>query len=91
MSSHDEWNELLKNLFSNAIRNHKETLEGEYANQRQMQIDEMLTTNLTKDEKNLIDEILFELGLAAERETEAIYRQGLKDCIWLLKNLGVLA
>ena len=38
----------------------------------------------------MVDEVLFELGVAAEREAELLYRQGLKDCVWLLKNLGVL-
>ena len=51
----------------------------------------MLTTNLTKDEKDMVEEVLFEFGLAAEHETELLYQQGLKDCVWLLKNLGVLA
>ncbi|WP_255225803.1 hypothetical protein [Lutispora saccharofermentans] len=37
------------------------------------------------------EKILFDLGLAAEHETEVIYHQGLKDCVWPLKNLGVLA
>ena len=90
MTNNQEWNEFLNNLISNAIRAHKETKEGEYLSQRQAQIDEMLTTNLTEDEKFFVDEILFELGLAAERETEIVYHQGLKDCVWLLKNLGVL-
>ena len=51
----------------------------------------MLTTNLTRDQKDMIDEVLLELGLGQKRETELIYRQGLKDCVWLLGNLGLLA
>lgn len=51
----------------------------------------MLTTNLTRDQKDMIDEVLLELGLGQKRETELICRQGLKDCVWLLGNLGLLA
>ncbi|WP_255226231.1 hypothetical protein [Lutispora saccharofermentans] len=36
-------------------------------------------------------EILLELTLAAEHETEGIYHQGLKDCVWLLNDLEVPA
>ena len=91
MTNQQEWNEFLTNLLSGAMAKHKNSKEYEYLKQRQEQIDEYLITNLTPEHKNLVEEILFELGLAAERETEVVYRQGLKDCVWLLKNLGVLA
>ena len=51
----------------------------------------MLTTNLTADGKEFIEEILFELGLMAERETEIAYHQGIKDGVWMLENLGLVA
>ena len=38
----------------------------------------MLTTNLTRDQKDMIDEVLLELGSGQKRETELIYRQGLE-------------
>lgn len=91
MSKDEEWNEFLSNLLSCALKNLQATKEYEYRKKRQEHIDEMLTTNLTNDQKDMIDEVLFELGLAQDHETELIYRQGLKDCIWLLNNLGLLA
>lgn len=33
----------------------------------------------------------FELGLMAERGTEIAYHQGVKDGVWILKNLGLVA
>lgn len=54
-------------------------------------MDEMLTTNLTHGGKEMVDEVLHELDLASERETALRYRQGMRDCVWLLKRLGVLA
>ena len=90
MTRNEEWNEFLGNLLSCALKNLQATKEYEYREKRQEEIDEMLTTNLTKDEKVMVDEVLYELGLAEEHETELIYRQGLQDCVWLLKSLGLL-
>ena len=81
----------MNDLLSNAIVRRKNSKEYEYLKQRREQIDELLTTMLTEGDKVFAEEILFELGVAAERETEVAYRQGFKDCVWLLKNLGVLA
>ena len=91
MTRNVEWDEFLANLISQALEKQKTTKEYEYLHQRRAHIDEMLATNLTDGEKEMVDEALYELGLASERETELSYRQGLRDCVWLLKNLGVLA
>ena len=91
MSKDEEWNEFLGNLLSCALKELQATKEYEYRRKQQEHIDEMLTTNLTRDQKDMIDEVLFELGVAQEREAELVYRQGLKDCIWLINNLGLLA
>mgnify|MGYP000889798964 CR=1 FL=1 len=91
MTNPQEWDEFLDNLLSNAMQGHRESKEYAYQKRRQEQIDEFLTTNLTVDQKHFVEEILFETGLAAEREAGVVYRQGLKDCVWLLKALGVLA
>lgn len=91
MNRNDEWSEFLNNLASCAEKDFQATREYALQKQRKEQLDEMLTTNLVSEQKDMVDEVLFELGLAAERESELLYRQGLKDCVWLLRNLGVLA
>jgi len=91
MTNNDEWNAFLDNLLSITIKKHRESKEGESLRQRYTHIDEMLTTNLTIDEKHFVEEIIFELGLTTDREAEIVYHQGIKDCVWLLKRLGVLA
>jgi len=91
MNNKKEWNEFLNNLLSNAITDHKKSEEYKHIKQRQEHIDEMLTTNLMEDQKAFVDEVIFELGLIAERETEVVYRQGFKDCVWLMKELGMVA
>ncbi len=89
MTNREEWNELLHNLRGNAIQNYQKTEEYEHVKQRHAQIDEMLTTNLTEDQKVFIEEILFELCAAADREAEVVYHQGIKDGVWMLKKLGM--
>ena len=91
MTNHEEWNEFLDNLRTNAIGRYKETPEFEYIKKQQEEIDMMFRDNLTVDQKELVEECVFELLLIADRESEVVYRQGLRDCVWLLKNLGVLA
>ena len=90
MTNQEEWNEFLGNLFSNAIGGYKKSEEYEYRRQHQNQIDDFFG-DLSAGQKELMEEILYELGLSAEYEAEAVYRRGLKDCVWLLKKLGVLA
>ena len=91
MTNQQEWSEFINHLCSHAVDGHRNSQEYEYIQQQREQIGEMLTTNLTLDQKEVVDEMLFDLGMIAERETEVVYRQGLSDCVLLLKNLGVLA
>jgi len=72
------WTICLKTRFAG---HRNSTKEYAYQKQRQKQIGELLETNLTADEKDFVEEILFELGLAAERETEVVYQQGLQNGI----------
>lgn len=91
MSNNEELKEFLNHLLSNAVSEHKNSKEYNYIKEKQNQIDELLSTYLTYDQKVVVEEMIFELGLSAERETEVVYRQGIKDCIWILKSIGVLS
>ena len=91
MNNKQEWNEFTNNLLSNAIAEYRNSEEYKHTKEKKEHIDEMLTNNLMKDEKEFVEEIIFELGVMNERETEVVYRQGFKDCVWLLKNLGLVA
>jgi len=82
---------ILDNLLSNTIAEHKDSGEYKHIKQRLDHIDETLTTTLTADEKVFVEESLFEVGLIAEHEAKVVYRQGLKDGVWLLKNMGLVA
>ena len=91
MNRNEEWNELIINLALNAVKDNKTEMEKDYKQQRQEHIDEIMGTNLTIDQRLMVEEILMEVWLIAEREVEVAYKQGLKDCSWMLKKLGVIA
>lgn len=91
MDKTKEWNEFFINLLTCTLTSLKATKEYKYQNQRQEQIDEMLANMLTKDQKVFVEEALFELGLHSDEQASMLYQQGFKDCVWLLKKLGVLA
>jgi hypothetical protein len=80
----------LDNLRANAISRYKETTEYGYIKKKQEEIDMVFRDNLTAQQKELVEDCVFELGLIADREAAVVYRQGLRDCVRLLKNLGVL-
>lgn len=91
MSNDEEWNEFLNSLLSNAREEYKKTKEYEYLEKQNDQIELLFRDNLTVEQKDMVEECFFDIGLAMECETELFYKQGMKDCVWLLKNLGVLA
>lgn len=41
-------------------------------------------------ESKLVDDYIFEIGLDNDRKTKFMYRQGMRDCVWLLRTMEVL-
>lgn len=91
MNRHEEWNDLLNCLQENALKHYQTTPEYELRKARQELIDDMLYCELMDDQQKVIEEIIGELLSFQAREADLLYRQGIKDGIWMLKSLGVLA
>ena len=91
MSNPEQWTEFLSTLCSNAIVGFRNSKEYEYLKQQREHINELLTAKLSEADQAFAEDVLFDLGVIAEHETEVVYQQGIKDGIWLLKNLGGLA
>lgn len=51
----------------------------------------MMSGELTADQRTFIEEILYEIISFHDREADLLYQQGIKDSVWMLKTLGVLA
>ena len=91
MTNKKELDNFFDALINNAEDEYKNTTEYEYFQKTENQIYNILKNNLTFDEQNFVEEIIFELGLENEHKTNLMYRQGIKDCVWLLKSIKVLA
>jgi hypothetical protein len=91
MSNHEEWSEFLGHLFNNALKDYRTTKEHEFLEEKREQLDAQVFEAYPEDKNPLLYSFAFETGPGAERKTEYIYRQGLKDCVFLLKELGILA
>jgi len=90
MSNQEEWNEFLGNLFNNAIQEYQDSDEFKFLREKREQIDKRLSEKHLEEKEKFYDDFVFEMGLDEERKTEVLYRKGLKDCIFILKELGVL-
>jgi len=90
MTNHDEWNEFLNNMTTVGLEEYKKSKEYEYLDDKLKEMDNLLCNELTEDQKICVDEVMFEIGVASDREKEILYKQGIKDCIFILKELKVL-
>lgn len=91
MNFSEEWEAFTQTMVARAVGNYRTSEEYNYYRHRVKDMDELLTNSLCEDEKELVDEILFELDAAANRETEVGYRPELRDGVTILKHLGVFA
>lgn len=88
MTIQQEWQDFLEQLFNQAVELYKETPESAYLKEKRKQLDARMA-ELTLESK-FVDDYIFEIGLDNDRKAEFIYRQGMKDCVWLLRTLEVL-
>ena len=91
MTNNDEWNEFLNNMITVGLEEYKKSKEYRYLDNRLKEIDDSLCNELMEDQKIFVDEIMFEIGTASDREKEILYKQGMKDCVFIFKKLGLLA
>lgn len=85
------WNEFLETMIQAHFEDYKQTNEYKYLHQRRMYLDELITNELNPSQKQLFEEVAFEFGSMDEANADRMYAQGMRDCVMILKNLGVLA
>lgn len=91
MTKQEQWSTFLEGLLSNAAVQYEKTIEYEYIQKQYDEIDMILRDNLKKDEKAIVEECLYDISLMQNKEVHNFYKQGIKDCIFILKQLKVLA
>ena len=90
MTNQEQLNEFMENLFGNALEAYKKTKEYDFLQEKQEQFNERLAEKESANH-DFLENYAFEIGLDEERKNEFVYQQGMRDCVWLLKNVGVLA
>lgn len=91
MSRNKDLDAFIEQLIESFQEEYKKTEEYAYQKKSKAKAEELLETQFNQSDKILIEEILFELLCYTDREANLLYKQGFKDGIWLLKNIGVLA
>ncbi len=90
MKFSEEWNSFVENLTAHALGTYRNSNEYAYYKHRQKDMDEILSNSLLEEEKAIVDQILFEIESRTDRESQIVYRQGLRDSVAILRILGVL-
>ena len=91
MNRVEEWTFVMEQLQEKALNEYRASHAYELREKRQEDLEDLLFNELAPDQKEFIEGILFELVSFYEYEADLLYQQGMKDCTWLLKRLGVLA
>lgn len=91
MNVNQEFDLFVDELLSRAVEEFKSTEEYGLLKEKLDRMDCECGTMLRKDEKDFAVEC-FELILEVDsKEEQYVYRKGLRDCVFILKNLGVLS
>jgi len=91
MTNYEEYDLFLDELLSRAVMKFKSTEEYRLLSEKLERMDRDCETMLTKDQQDFAVEC-FELILSVEgQQDQYVNRKGLRDCVCLLKSLGVLA
>lgn len=85
----DLLNQFMKDMANAAQNKYRSTKEYLYYKYRREEIDQILVGLLMEDQKELVDAFLDEIDDAAQHESQAVYLQGMRDGIDILKSLGV--
>lgn len=91
MNRCEEWRFFIEQLQESALTEYHSTREYGLRKMRQEHLDDMLSNELSADQRTFIEEILYEIISFHDREADLLYQQGLKDSVWMLRTLGVLA
>ena len=91
MKKNEEFDFFMDELLTKAVTEFKSTKEGSLLQEKLEQMDRDCESMFMKDQHEFADEC-FELIMEVNGQQEIyVYRKAFKDCVWLLKNLGIVA
>lgn len=85
-----DWQKFLGVRISAEREQYRQTEEYRHRRVIEAQQEEMMETNLTRDEKLMVDEVMSARCLSLEKDGVRLYQQGMKDCVAVLRELGVI-
>ncbi len=85
----ENWREFINTCIESEHKKYSKTEEARHRKELDLHYYELLDTNLTRDQRVMVDEVMFARCVALERDGERLYEQGMRDAVWLLKKLGV--
>lgn len=86
----ENWDEFLSECVEDRRRMYRRSPQEVNQKALNLQMEELLETNLTPEQKHVVDEVMFARCVAIEEDGERLYQQGMRDGVWLLRKLGVL-
>lgn len=80
----------VEDLFRKALNVYKETDEGQALNKKLFETEKNLQEKLSEEDFAYVINAVCVRDVKYEQEGKFLYRQGIKDCISLLKYIGLL-
>ena len=84
----ENWDEFMSECCENQRMMYRKTEAGRQRKEVNLQMEELLNSYLTTEQKAIVDDVMLEHSFEAEQNDERLYQQGMKDGIWLMKKLG---
>jgi len=90
MTEEKKFEYCVEDLYRKALDLYKETDEGKALNSKLLKTENDLQDKLSKEDFTFVINAVVTYGVKGEQEGKFLYRQGIKDCISLLKYIGLI-
>ena len=90
MTEEKKFEYCVEDLYRKALDLYKETDEGKALNRKLLKTENDLQDKLSKEDFTFVINAVVTYGVKGEQEGKFLYRQGIKDCISLLKYIGLI-
>ncbi len=90
MTEEKKFDYCVEDLYRKAIELYKETDEGKALNRKLLKTEKDFQEKLSKEEFAFVINAVGTYDVKSVQEGKFLYRQGIKDCISLLKYIGLI-
>ena len=90
MDNSYERRRFMGSLLNKAMEEYQDTGEYKRAEERIRNIEAQISKDCPEDKKPLVYKLMFEMDLEADFRAQFFYKQGMKACVFMLRELGML-